>query len=112
MRISLTFGAWLHPSVLIQDLAYGARALRRRPGFTIAAGLSLALGIGVTTAIFTVRNAVALRPLPYAEADRLFWMTQVLKKNSTDELTITPHFLEWRRQNQSFTALAGYNFQT
>jgi putative ABC transport system permease protein len=97
---------------VLQDLAYGARALRRRPGFTIAAGLSLALGIGVTTAIFTVLNAVALRPLPYAEADRLFWMTQVLKKNSTDELTITPHFLEWRRQNQSFTALAGYNFQT
>jgi putative ABC transport system permease protein len=97
---------------LIQDLAYGARTLRRRPGFTIAAGLSLALGIGVTTAIFTVLNAVALRPLPYADADRLLWMTEVLQKNSTDEVTITPHFLEWRRQNQTFTDLAGYNFQT
>jgi putative ABC transport system permease protein len=86
--------------------------LRRRPGFTIAAVLSLALGIGLTTAIFTVLNAVALRPLPYADADRLIWMTQVLKKNSIDEVTITEHFLEWRRQNQTFTDLAGYNFQT
>ncbi len=97
---------------VIRDLAYGARTLRRRPGFTLAAGLSLTLGIGVTTAIFTVLNAVALRPLPYNDADRLLWMTEVLQKNSTDELTITPHFLEWRRQNRTFTALAGYNFQT
>jgi hypothetical protein len=70
------------------------------------------LGIGVTTAIFTVLNAVVLRPLPYADADRLLWMTQILRKNSTDEVTITAHFLEWRRQNQTFTDLAGYNLQT
>jgi putative ABC transport system permease protein len=70
------------------------------------------LEIGVTTAIFTVLNAVALRALPYADADRLLWMTQVLKKNSTDEVTLTPHFLEWRRQNQTFIGLAGYNYQT
>jgi putative ABC transport system permease protein len=98
--------------ILLQDLSYGARALCRQPGFTMAAGLSLALGIGVTTAIFTVLNAVALRPLPYADADRLLWMTQILKGNSTDEVTITPHFLEWRRQNHTFTDLAGYNYQT
>jgi predicted permease len=91
---------------------FGARTLRRESGFTIAAGLSLALGIGVTTAIFTVLNAVALRPLPYADSDRLFWMTQILEKNSTDEVTITSHFLEWRRQNQSFLDLAGFNYQT
>jgi hypothetical protein len=88
-----------------QDISHGLRLLRRRPGFTIAATLSLALGIGLTTAIFTVLNAVALRPLPYAEADRLLWMTQVLKKNSTDEVTLTAHFLEWRRQNQTFSGL-------
>jgi putative ABC transport system permease protein len=107
-----TFRAWLSPSILTQDLSYGARTFRRRPGFTIAAGLSLTLGIGVTTAIFTVLNAVVLRPLPYADADRLLWMTQILRKNSTDEVTITAHFLEWRRQNQTFTDLAGYNLQT
>jgi putative ABC transport system permease protein len=83
----------------------------RRPGVTVAAALSLALGIGATSAIFTVLNAVALRPLPYPEADRLIWMTQVLKKNSTDELTVTGHFLEWRRQNRTFEDLAGYNVQ-
>ena len=98
--------------MLLHDLSYGARALGRQPGFTLAAGLSLALGIGATTAIFTVLNAVALRPLPYADADRLLWMTQILKKNSTDEVTITPHFLEWRRQNHTFTDLVGYNYQT
>lgn len=97
---------------LAQDISYGARSLLRRPGFTIAAVLSLALGIGMTTAIFTVLNAVALRPLPYADADRLLWMTTILKKNSTDEVTLTAHFLEWRRQNQTFTDLAGYNYQT
>jgi predicted permease len=97
---------------VVQDIAHGARALGRRPGFTMAAGLSLALGIGVTTAIFTILNAVALRPLPYADSDRLIWMTQILKKNSTDEVTLTAHFLEWRRQNRSFVDLAGYNYQT
>src|SRR4029077_15523688 len=97
---------------LIQDLSFGARTLRRGSGFTIAAGLSLALGIGVTTAIFTVLNAVALLPLPSADSHRLFWMTQILRGNSTDEVTLTWHFLEWRRQNQTFTDLAGYNYQT
>ena len=102
----------LGDKTLLQDMSFGVRSLRRRPGFTMAAGLSLALGIGVTTAIFTVLNAVALRPLPYADAERLLWMTQILKKNSTDEVTLTEHFLEWRRQNQTFTDLAGYNYQT
>jgi putative ABC transport system permease protein len=102
--------AWLE--TLAKDMTHGARSLHRQPGFTLAAGISLALGIGVTTAIFTVLNAVALRPLPYPDAERLIWMTQILKMNSTDEVTLTAHFLEWRRQNQTFTDLAGYNYQT
>ena len=76
-------------SYLIQDLFYAARMLARRPGFAVAAILSLALGIGVTTAIFTVVNAVALRPLPYSDPDRLVWMTQLLHGSSTDEVTFT-----------------------
>lgn len=94
--------------MLSHDLTYGARALARRPGFTLAAGLSLALGIGATTAVFTVLNAVALRPLPYVQGDRLVWMTQLVKANTTDDITITSDFLEWRRQNGSFTDLAAY----
>ena len=99
-------------SDLAADLAHAARVLRRRPGFAIAAILSLALGIGATTAIFTVVNAVALRPLPYADPDRLVWMTELLHGSSTDDLTLTPHFLEWRRQSKTFASLAGYQYQT
>ncbi|HTS75534.1 MAG TPA: ABC transporter permease [Bryobacteraceae bacterium] len=93
------------------DLVYAMGALLRRPGFALAAILSLALGIGVTVAIFSVVNAVALRPLPYRDSDRLVWFSEVLHGTSTDELTITPHFLEWRRQAQSFASIAGYNYQ-
>jgi putative ABC transport system permease protein len=97
---------------MLHDLLYAVRILRRRPGFTLAAILSLALGIGATTAIFSIVNAVALRPLPYSEPHRLVWMTELLHGSSTDELTLTPHFLEWRRQAKSFAALAGYQYQT
>jgi putative ABC transport system permease protein len=93
------------------DLVYAIRTLLRRPGFAVAAILSLALGIGVTVGIFSVVNAIALRPLPYRDSDRLVWFSEVLHGTSTDELTITPHFLEWRRQAQSFASIAGYNYQ-
>ena len=109
LRERRTF-SWL--DIVAKDVTHALRSLRRQPGFAIAAVLSLALGIGVTTAIFTVLNAVALRPLPYADADQLIWMSQILKKNSSDQVTLTGHFLEWRRQNRSFTDLAGYNYQT
>ncbi len=99
-------------SDLMADLRYAARVLLRRPGFTTAAILSLALGIGVTTSIFSVLNAVALRPLPYSDPDRLVWMTELLHGTSTDDLTLTPHFIEWRRQNHTFEGLAAYNYQT
>ncbi|HEV8038151.1 MAG TPA: ABC transporter permease [Bryobacteraceae bacterium] len=97
---------------LAHNVRYATRILLRRPGFTLAAILSLALGIGLTTAIFSALNAVALRPLPYADPDCLVWMTQLLHGSSTDEVTFTPHFLEWRRQNHTFEGLAAYNYQT
>lgn len=96
----------------VSDVVHGARFLARRPGFTVAAVLSLALGIGATTAVFTVLNAVALRPLPYADSSQLVWVTQLVKMNSTDEVTITPDFLDWRRLTRKFTGLAAFNYAT
>ena len=93
-----------------RDLRYALRGLRRNPGFAITAGLSLSLGIGITTTMFTLLNAAAFRPLPYPDADRVVWLTQVLKANTIDEITMTPYFLVWQKDNHSFTDLAAYNY--
>ncbi len=97
---------WLQPKRLedemFQDLRFGVRMLRRNPGFTIVAVLTLALGTGAITAIFSVVNAVLLRPLPYRDPDRL-----VLVPNARG-----PDFLRWRDQSKAFEAIAAFNFGT
>jgi putative ABC transport system permease protein len=97
---------------LWRDVVLAARRLRKSAGYSIAAIGSLALGMGITTAMFTLLNAVFLRPLPYTDPQRLVWLTEVLKANSTDEITITPDFLDWRRFNHAFQDLAGINEDT
>ena len=94
---------------LIQDVASAFRQVRSAPAFTAVVVAALALGIGTSTSMFSVINAVLLRPLPYADADRLVWVGEVLKRNTTDEVTLTPNFLDWRRKNRVFAGMAAYN---
>ncbi len=89
-----------------QDVQYAARMLRRAPAFTFAAVLTLALGIGANSAIFTVVNAVMLRPLPYPEPERLIGVVQQHKSFGVDVVTL-PDYLHWRDTAKSLSALAG-----
>jgi putative ABC transport system permease protein len=93
----------------IQDLRYALRTLRQSPAFAITAALTLALGIGANTAIFSVVNAALLRPLPYPEPNRLVWITELVRNNTTDQITFTADFLEWRERNHVFSQLAAFN---
>jgi putative ABC transport system permease protein len=94
-------------SNILKDIRYGIRSLARHPGFTAVALITLALGIGANTAIFSVVNAVLLRPLPYDEPERIVWLwdTQPQLANTPTSL---PDFLGWKEQNQSFEHLAAY----
>src|SRR5215475_13369555 len=92
---------------LLQDLRYGARLLVKNPGFTLVAVITLALGIGANTAIFSVVNAVLLRPLPYPEPARLMQLGQS-GTGGDDGSVGEPKFLFWREQNQTFDAMALY----
>ncbi|HXH51617.1 MAG TPA: ABC transporter permease [Terriglobia bacterium] len=94
-------------NALIQDLKYGLRQLRRNPGFTLVAVLTLALGIGANTAIFSVVNGVLLNPLPYPQPDRLVALYSRTAQFSNSSISY-PNFLDWVRLNHSFSALAAY----
>jgi putative ABC transport system permease protein len=91
---------------LLRDIRYGVRSLAKRPGFTAIALIALALGIGANTAIFTLVNAVLLRPLPFAEPDRLVWVWGNIKGGGSRASVSPPDFLDYRQQNTTFEEFA------
>src|ERR1051325_5312599 len=95
---------------LIQDIRYSVRTLAKRPAFTVVAVLTLALGIGANTAIFTVVDAALIRSLPYENPDALvhFWEVNRQQDFSQHEASY-PDYLDLRAQNHVFEDMAGYN---
>ena len=93
---------------LAQDLRYAFRTLRKNPGFTLVAILTLALGIGANTAVFSVIDSVILRPLPFAHTDRLVWFNGKFPLSDLADVS-PPDFLDYRAGNQSFDSLVAMN---
>jgi putative ABC transport system permease protein len=94
---------------LLQDIRYGWRMLARNPGFTAIAVLTLAIGIGASTAIFSVVDTVLLRPLPYQQPDRLVVVSEILPRMSNDEIGVSAgEYQDYRDRNRSFSQVAAY----
>jgi putative ABC transport system permease protein len=93
---------------LLQDLRYGLRAMLRNPGFTIVALLTLALGIGVNTAIVSVVNAVLIRPLPYRDPGRLVYISEFWPRETPFRTVPNPDFANWSDHDRLFDGLAAY----
>ncbi|MBC7790209.1 MAG: ABC transporter permease [Anaerolineae bacterium] len=94
-----------------QDLRYAARSLAKTPAFTAAALLTLTLGIGATTAVFTIVYGVLVRPLPYAEPERLvqLWETSTLTPGDRNPVSV-PNYKDWVARNRSFNELLAYGY--
>jgi ABC-type antimicrobial peptide transport system permease subunit len=94
----------------IKDIRYGLRSLARRPGFTALAIITLALGIGASTSIFSVVDAVLLRPLPYPHAEQIVQLREINEKGGKIPFT-EPNFIDLRSRNHTLEALAQYSGQ-
>ena len=97
---------------LLKDLRYGIQMLTRNPGFTVAALLTLALGFGANTAIFSVVHGVLVRPLPYGDPSRIVRAFEADFAGSGRSTVSPANFLDWREQAESFEQLVAYRFGT
>ena len=97
-------GRW---KALIQDFKYAVRVLAKSPGFLLIAVLTLALGIGANTALFSVVNGVLLRPLPYPRPAELVVISEKTANFESSSISY-PNFLDWQRTNSSFASIAAY----
>lgn len=95
---------------LFKDIRYGLRSLAKRPGFTVIAIITLALGIGASTSIFSVVDAVLLRPLPYPHAEQIVQLREVNEKGTKIPFA-EPNFIDVRSRNRTLEAVAQYNGQ-
>src|SRR4051812_38475798 len=102
----MSMGSWFEDGW--RDLQIGARMLRKSPGFTVVAILTLALGIGANTAIFSLVNALLLRPLPFKDPTRLVWISNIYEGGLSGETSTVGNFRDWRAQNKSFEDLSAY----
>ena len=94
---------------MLQDLRYALRTLVRSPSFIVAAVLTLALGIGANTAMFSVVNAVLLRPLPFPDPDRFLLVSSVNRRAAVGEIRASAlDFADWRSQTKSFDAMGAF----
>jgi putative ABC transport system permease protein len=98
---------------LARDVRFGLRMMARSPGFTIVALITMALGIGANTAIFSVVNGVLLKPLPFPEADRLVYLRENNLPRGWSSFTIAPlNFWDWQEQNRSLELIAAYRVRS
>ena len=99
----------MNPSTILRDVRYAGRMLLRNPGFTTIALLTFAIGIGVNTAVFSVFNAVLLRPLPYPAADRitLMWVDN-RPQGIKEDIGSYPNYRDWREQNTTYEHVAAF----
>src|SRR5262245_32485508 len=95
---------------MFQDLRFGLQMMMKNPGFTFVAVITLALGIGANTAIFSVVNATLLRPLPYAQPEQLV-LIEEQGRNMTSMSVSYPNFLDYREQNQVFSRMAAFRWR-
>src|SRR6185295_6932531 len=94
---------------IVRDVTYSVRVLLKSYAFTIVVILTLALGIGANTAIFSFANGILLRPLPYPQSDRLAVLDESAPKQGLPSMTVAyPNFLDWRDQNTVFDGVATY----